>query len=126
MSTADLGTAVTAAEILQQRHPILATEVSELDMFHTMIEVDSITGRVDTLTRCVQVSCQGGGQTIVMVLQIVELHHPGTELQQGGGLQLHVSEEPHDQGIVSQGEIFQGCKEHESMGQRGQFVLMKM
>ena len=74
----------------------------ELDVLHSVTEVDSITGRVDTLVTRVQVLGQGGGDALVTVVKTVQSHHPGTQLQQRGWLQLHVSDEPHHQGIVSQ------------------------
>ena len=42
-----------------------------------------------------------------MFVNIFSKKSPGTELQQRGGLQLHVPDEPHDEGVVAQGEVLQ-------------------
>ena len=91
-----------------------------------MIEVHAVTLRVDALARRGQVADQRGRDRVLGEGHGVELDGPGAELQQRSGLELHVPDEPHDQGVVSQTEVRQSHDEHQSMGERCQLVVMEV
>ena len=83
-------------------------------MFYPVIEVDSITGWVDTLVGSVEIGGQRPRDGMVMVVHMVKLHCPCTQLQQRSRLQFHVTNEPHDQRIVTQRKITQRSDEYQS------------
>ena len=56
----------------------------------------------------------------------MKLDGPGAELEQRGGLQLHVPDEPHDQGVVPQAQVGQASDEHQAVGQSCQLVVVEM
>ena len=56
----------------------------------------------------------------------MDLDDPGGQLEQGGGVEVHLSHEPDDQRVVSERELVEAAQENEAVREDGQAVGVKV
>lgn len=97
--------ALRRAEILQQRHTILAAEVHEFDVLDAIVEEDTLAVGIYATVGALQVIVDGAWHNARAVRNANTFYNARGEFHQRGWLHRDILYEAHHQRIVTQAQL---------------------